>query len=86
MAVAKKAGSSEESSAKLGISFIDFYNNASTTTGIQTVTSSSARQQFDNNNVYSVTGTLVRRGATSLNGLPNGLYIVNGKKVIVNHK
>ena len=86
LAVAKKVDNSEESSAKLGISFIDFYNNASTTTGIQTVTSPSARQQSDNNNVYSVTGTLVRRGATSLNGLPNGLYIVNGKKVIVNHK
>ena len=86
LAVAKKVGDSEETSAKLGISFIDFYNNASTTTGIQTVTSPSARQQSNNNNVYSVTGTLVRRGATSLNGLPNGLYIVNGKKVIVNHK
>lgn len=86
LAVAKKVDNPEETDAKLGISFIDFYNNASTTTGIQTVTSPSARQQFDNNNVYSVTGTLVRRGATSLNGLPNGLYIVNGKKVIVNHK
>lgn len=86
LAVAKKASNPEETDAKLGISFIDFYNNASTTTGIQTVTSPSARQQFDNNNVYSLTGTLVRRGATSLNGLPNGLYIVNGKKVIVNHK
>ena len=86
LAVAKKVDSSEGSSAKLGISFIDFYHNASTTTGIQTVTSPSARKKHANNNVYSVTGTLVRRGATSLNGLPNGLYIVNGKKVIVNHK
>lgn len=86
LAVAKKVDSSIENSAKLGISFIDFYHNASTTTGIQTVTSPSARQKHANNNVYSVTGTLVRRGATSLNGLPNGLYIVNGKKVIVNHK
>lgn len=86
LAVAKKVDSSEENNAKLGISFIDFYHNASTTTGIQTVTSPSARKKHANNNVYSVTGTLVRRGATSLNGLPNGLYIVNGKKVIVNHK
>ena len=33
--------------------------------------------------VYSTTGVLVRRQATSLNGLPKGLYIVNGTKVFV---
>ena len=34
-------------------------------------------------NVYSVDGQLVRSHATSLEGLPKGIYIVNGKKHIV---
>lgn len=33
--------------------------------------------------VYSVYGQVVRRGTTSLEGLPSGMYIVNGKKVAV---
>lgn len=34
-------------------------------------------------NVYTLTGTLVRQGAASLDGLPRGLYVVNGRKVAV---
>lgn len=34
------------------------------------------------NNVYSITGQLVRQGSTSLEGLPHGIYIVGGKKVV----
>ena len=34
-------------------------------------------------NVYSVNGLLMRENATSLVGLPKGIYIVNGKKYIV---
>lgn len=34
------------------------------------------------NNVYSISGRLVRQGTTSLEGLPRGIYIVNGQKVI----
>ena len=33
--------------------------------------------------VYSITGKCVRMNATSLEGLPSGLYIVGGKKMIV---
>lgn len=33
--------------------------------------------------VYNLNGQLVRHGATSLEGLPKGIYIVNNKKVIV---
>ena len=33
--------------------------------------------------VYSVSGQLVRKGSTSLDGLPKGVYIVNGKKCLV---
>ena len=34
--------------------------------------------------VYSLSGQLLRRGSTSLEGLPSGVYIVNGKKVVKN--
>lgn len=34
-------------------------------------------------NVYSITGQLVRQNSTSLVGLPKGIYIVNGKKYFV---
>ena len=56
-------------------------------TGISTLpaagTSKSGRTFVGYNNVYSVYGQIVRRGTTSLEGLPAGLYIVNGKKYIV---
>lgn len=32
--------------------------------------------------VYSLDGQLVRKNARTLNGLPHGIYIVNGKKVV----
>lgn len=41
-----------------------------------------AEQQHDAN-IYNLNGQLVRQGATSTEGLPNGLYIVGGKKVVV---
>ena len=34
-------------------------------------------------NVYNLNGQLVRRNATSLDGLAHGVYVVNGKKVVV---
>ena len=34
-------------------------------------------------NVYDLNGQLVRRNATSLDGLRKGIYIVNRKKVVV---
>jgi|GEM_PF-3155682 len=34
-------------------------------------------------NIYSVSGTLVKQNATTLEGLQKGIYIVNGKKVLV---
>lgn len=33
-------------------------------------------------NVYSVSGQVVRQGSTSLEGLPKGIYIIGGKKII----
>lgn len=34
-------------------------------------------------NIYTISGQLVRQNSTSLEGLPKGIYIVNGKKVAV---
>jgi len=33
--------------------------------------------------VYTLTGSKVRRQAMSLNGLPKGVYVVKGRKVVV---
>ena len=48
-------------------------------TGVTTVTAVKAV----NNNVYTIDGRLVRKNATSLEGLASGLYIFNGQKYIV---
>jgi hypothetical protein len=34
-------------------------------------------------NVYTISCQLVRKNSTSLEGLPKGIYIVNGKKVAI---
>lgn len=51
---------------------------ANVVSGIRTVTP----QRTASNDVYSLDGRLVRKHATSLDGLPSGIYIVNGKKVV----
>ena len=38
---------------------------------------------FEDGNVYNLNGQVVRKNATSLEGLAKGIYIVNGKKVSV---
>lgn len=38
---------------------------------------------FDNTSVYGVNGQIIRKNSTSLEGLPKGIYIVNGKKYVV---
>lgn len=40
-------------------------------------------ERRNDNNVYSINGQLVRRNAYTLDNLPKGIYIVNGKKHIV---
>lgn len=57
-----------------------YYGAEEPTTGITEVkTEKTASQQ----GVYTLGGQLVQRNAQSLEGLPQGIYIVNGKKVVV---
>ncbi len=49
-------------------------------TGITEVSGDAIRRPFD---IYSVTGQLVVKAAGGFNGLPSGVYVVNGKKVVV---
>ena len=48
-------------------------------TGVTTVTAA----KVVNNNVYTIDGRLVRKNASSLEGLASGLYIFNGQKYLV---
>ncbi len=51
------------------------------TTGIDGISADSTLP--DHFNIYNVSGQLVRRNATSLDGLAKGIYIADGKKYIV---
>ena len=35
------------------------------------------------NDIYNLKGQLVRKNATSVDGLPRGVYLQNGKKIVV---
>ena len=62
------------------------YGNANNDTYPTAVVSLKATDNTDKEaygNVYSINGQIVRRGTTSLEGLPKGLYVVNGKIVSV---
>lgn len=50
--------------------------NATAIDGIESAQQHSA-------NIYNLNGQLVRQGATSTEGLPSGIYIVGGKKLVV---
>lgn len=51
--------------------------------GVNGIVTPDAEESIRPSNVYSITGKCVRFNATSLEGLPAGLYIVGGRKVIV---
>lgn len=63
----------------------EFTNGTLTVTGnvvdgIESISSVADGKPVD---IYSVSGQLLRRGATTTDGLPSGLYIINGRKVVV---
>ncbi len=76
-------GNKEQWPYKVKFYQTNVYGNANNNTypdGISEINSETPRPQ--DNNVYSITGQLVKKGSTSLEGLPSGFYIINGKKVI----
>ncbi len=62
-----------------GITFMSFNGVATSIADIH-FEGAPARQQ---NGVYTLSGQQVRTNGTSLEGLPKGIYVVNGKKTIV---
>ena len=58
-------------------------NNNTYPTGIEEIAQEQEARGKGQDNIYTMTGQIVRRGSTSLEGLPRGMYIVGGKKVIV---
>ena len=61
----------------------DGFNAAASSTGITTGIAAITTELSAPADVYSVSGQLVRRQATSLKDLPTGIYIVNGRKMAV---
>lgn len=57
-----------------------YYNLKGKTTGISTP---QTVKPAVSNNIYSLDGRIVRRNASSLDGLSKGIYVYQGKKVVV---
>ena len=53
------------------------------TTDIDLISRDSESIEMEEGSVYNTNGQLVRQNAKSLNGLAKGVYIVNGKKVVI---
>ena len=53
------------------------------TTGIEGISSDSSGSMKASQGVYNLNGQLLRTSSDSLDGLPHGIYIVNGRKVVV---
>jgi hypothetical protein len=54
-------------------------DNVEVVTGINEIDKPVVTELFD---VYDLSGHKVLSQVTSLDGLPNGIYIVNGKKIL----
>jgi hypothetical protein len=67
--------SSSAFDAKFNVAFDDY--------GETTAIAAPAAVSHQAVNVYNLAGQLVKKNAISLNGLQKGLYVVNGKKVVV---
>jgi len=65
--------------ASFGIDVSD--EDGNTVTGIMNINAQGEISQLEN--IYNLNGQIVRANATSTDGLSKGLYIVNGKKVII---
>lgn len=68
-----------EQPAQVRINLFGMGGDGDGTTGIDQIVNGGA-QTYD---VYTLQGVQVLKGAASLNGLQKGIYIVNGKKVVI---
>lgn len=58
-----------------------YYGQQEISTGIKAI--ESAAKVASSGDVYTISGQKVRANATSLKGLAKGIYIINGKKIVV---
>ena len=62
--------------------FVDDEENEGVVTAIEEAKKAGEKVEYMDI-VVSINGQIVRNGSTSLEGLPKGLYIINGKKYFV---
>ena len=60
-----------------------FFPDGGEATGIDGVMTGEGNLVLFPADIYSVSGQLVRKHATGLDGLPRGIYIVGGQKIVV---
>lgn len=74
----------QEAKKSLGISFGEFEDDT-VITGINIVDASGQQREYIDltNNVYNLNGQVVRSNSQDVAGLPAGVYIVKGKKIVV---
>lgn len=76
----KKDGGSAK---PLVMSIMDFSAEDAILDEIGTIDLSTGEITTTPQDIYSINGQLVRKGATSVNGLSKGLYIMGGRKIVV---
>lgn len=69
-----------ETTSTAKVTGLSFDDDNSTVTAIEDVTTDVT---VNNGNIYNLSGQLVKTGATNLDGLDKGIYILNGKKYVV---
>lgn len=79
----KKQGTATSANAKLFLDGIDMTG----TTDIEDIFGGEEGKKVEKfaNGIYNINGQLVRANSDSTEGLPEGLYIINGKKRFVKH-
>lgn len=79
----KKQGTATPANAKLFLDGIDMTG----TTDIEDIFGGEEGKKVEKfaNGIYNINGQLVRTNSDSTEGLPEGLYIINGKKRLVKH-
>lgn len=79
----KKQGTAAPANAKLFLDGIDMTG----TTDIEDIFGGEEGKKVEKfaNGIYNINGQLVRANSDSTEGLPEGLYIINGKKRLVKH-